>query len=586
MPKNNNKQPHNKTLQKSTPKVLSAKEVQSSFRLETTVDFADDAFVAVITPERIDAMMLTLQKIGVRRVSWHYFGDGHGGLLIPSGLNNGFRNYADTLSALDNNPLRVAVEAAHRHGMELYAYYKPYETGPAMSLPDGTPEAQEFGRIKQKGGWLTWLDRFVVEHPNLRIRHKPDDSVKDLSNVPICALKLVKRDDSPTRVTREHLQIWCSHLNYRYQQSNVDFAVHEAIEPCPRDVCDINGAVVTRQGDPVRTLTLSGFRLTAPYVLVTTDFTSGPGDFENIGTELLAALDSDGNAIPGVVAVGDGIWERDKVDFRNWGLLFDVGFGRSIMCFDDPKVSGYQKIGGVIGFTRGRNEFLPAALCESEPQVREYWLSCIREMLAAGVDGIDFRVENHSTHTDYYEEYGFNEVVLEECKRRGKIDNETVAIIRGEAYTQFIREANRLIASSGKRMRINLNIDWFRPDPPLSRRLAYSANINYDWKRWVDEGLLDEAILRMFALPFETVFTDSVVAEMVARCEKKGIPLVVNRYINTNYPAEFDQVRNDHRFSGFIIYETATFLKFNEHECRLENDAVAEVCRMMKDFKP
>ena len=558
-------------------------KAQPPFRLEALVDFPDDALAAVITPAHVDAMMLTLREMGVTRVSWAYYGDGHGGYLLPSGLDRRWRNCADTLIALEN-PLRIAAAAAKRHGLELYAYYKPYETGPALSLPDGSPEAREFGRIKQQGGWLTWLDPFVVENPHLRIRHSPDNSIKDLSSVPICALKLTKKDDSPTRITREHLQIWSSPLNYRYQPLDVDFSVHEQIEPSPKEVRNLNGAIVTRKGDPVRTLTLSGFQLTDPYILVTTDFADGPADFDNTGTDLLKPLDAEGHEIPGVFATGGTVWLKERVDFRSWGLIFDMGFSRSLMHLDAPNASGRQ---GLIAFTRGRNEYLPGALCETEPQVRDYWLSCIREILDAGVDGVDLRVENHSTHTDYDDEYGFNDIVLQECSRRGKADCETVAQVRGEAYTSFLCQAKSLIASHGKRMRINLNIDWFRPDPPPARRLAYPANIHYDWKHWVDQQLLDEGILRLFHLPFDALFSDPVAAEMITRCAKKSIPLTVNRYINPNYPAEFERVRKDDRFSGFILYETATCLSFkNQEGCTLENDVVAEVCRMMKEGMP
>jgi len=555
-------------------------EAHPSFCLEALVDFPDDALEATITPAHVDAMMSTLREMGVRRVSWGYYGDGHGGYMMPSGIDDHWHNYAETIKSL-GNPLRVAVESAHRHGLELYAYYKPYETGPGISLPDGSPEARAFGRIRQQGGWLTWIDPFVADHPDLRIRHKPDYCIKDFSSVPICALKLIKKDNSPTRITREHLQIWSSQLNYRYQQLNIDFTLNESVEPSPQDVRDINGALVTRKGDPVRVLTLSGFRLTDPYILVTTDFTDGQPDFENTGTDLLVALDEHNDAIPGVFATGGGVWEADRVDFRNWGLIFDMGFGRSLICLDKPNTSGRQ---GIIAFTRGRNEYLPGALCETEPQVRDFWLSCLREMLDAGVDGVDFRVENHGTHTDYYEEYGFNDVVLQKCAPEGQIDTDAMARVRGDAYTDFLRQAKQMIASDGKRMRINLNVDWFRPDPPPARRLAYPANIYYDWKRWVDEGLLDEGILRMFQLPFDTVFNDSVAAEMISRCEENGIPLTVNRYVNPNYPTEFKQVLQDSRFSGFILYETASFLRFNENgECALQNDTVSEVCKMMKD---
>ena len=208
-------------------------------------------------------------------------------------------------------------------------------------------------------------------------------------------------------------------------------------------------------------------------------------------------------------------------------------------------------------------------------------MSCIEEMLAAGVDGIDFRIENHGTHTDYEDEYGYNEAVLAECARRGSRDAETIAKVRGEAYTKFLRKAKALVASRGKQMRINLNIDWFRPDPPPPRRLAYPLNIDFEWRRWVEEGLLDEGILRLYHLPFDSIFSDPVAAEMIAKCEGKGIPLVVNRYINPGYPEEFARVLEDKCFSGFVIYEAASFLRFQDPPgCTVTNEVVRKICEM------
>ena len=422
----------------------------------------------------------------------------------------------------------------------------------------------------------------MVDNPELRIRHRPDASIADTTDVPICALKLIKADDAKTRISRDHLQIWTSQNNHRYQQCELDFQVREEVEPSPKDVRDVNGTLLTRQGDPVRVLTLSGFRLTSPYILVTTDFNDGEADFQNAGTELLVALDGENREIPGVFATGGAIWERDRVDFRGWGLIFDTGRGQSIIRLDESNESGQK---GLIAFTRGRNEYLPGALCETEPQVQAYWQSCLREILDAGVDGIDFRVENHGTHTDYCEEYGYNEAVLDACAQLGRTDEQTIAQVRGEAYTQFLRNAKQLIASRGKRMRVNLNIDWFRPDRPPARRLAYPANIHYDWERWIDEGLLDEAILRLYQLPFDSIFDDTISTAMIARCEQKDIPLTVNRYINPDYLEEFERIRHDGRFTGFVLYETATFLEFGpDGGCRVTNDSVADVCQRARDM--
>ena len=100
------------------------------FRLEALVDFVDDAITApqVLNSGHIDSLMARLAALGVRRVSWGYYGDGHGGWLMPADhaedYQGGWRRCADTYRNL-GNPLRVAVEAGHRHGLEVYAYFKP-----------------------------------------------------------------------------------------------------------------------------------------------------------------------------------------------------------------------------------------------------------------------------------------------------------------------------------------------------------------------------------------------------------------------------------------------------------------------------
>ena len=536
------------------------------FALESLVDFPDDALAAEqpITPQHIDAMMAMLRRCGVSRVSWGYYGDGHGGHFLPTMPTEGSLEplgrwdiYAKTVDVL-GNPLHVAVEAAHRHGIQLYAYYKPYETGVALVLPEGSPEARISGRLAHSGGRLAWLDRFVMDNPSLRIRRR-SDLPSDMGTPPIHAVKLIKRDASPTRVTKDHLQVWASASNYRYERLNLELDVRETVEPTQRDVCDVVGKLVTRAGDPVRVLTLSGFTLTEPYVLVTTDFTDGPADFENAGTDMLIALDGEGREIAGVLATGSTIWCEGQVNFRNWGLMFDYGFGRTLVRLDEPNGSGNK---GLIAFTRGRNEYLPGALCETEPRVREYWLSCIREMLDAGVDGVDFREENHSTHTDYPADYGYNAAVIEQCERRGGADPVTISEVRGDAYTEFLRHAKGLISSRGKRMRINLQTDYYRPNPPADRLLAYPANLDFQWRRWVDEGLMDEAIFRFFALPFECIYDDSVSREIINRCRDRGLPITVNRYIHPDSLLdEAKRTWRDGRFAGFILYETHSFLR-------------------------
>jgi hypothetical protein len=557
------------------------------FVLEALVDFVDDAILSPvpITRQHIDGMMQRLQELGVRRVSWAYYGDGHGGMLFPAEYQvkehpGGWKNCAAAYRELEN-PLKVAVEAGHRRGLKVYAYFKPYETGPAMMFPDGSPQASSMGLLPHQGGKLAWLSPFVKAHPELRIKRRVDDLPPDEKTAVVDTIRLVKKDDAPTRITKKHLQIWASKSNWQYQPKRVEFQLAETVEKAPREVRDNHGRVVTKVGQPVRVLTLKGLALTDKYILITTDFTDGDADFVNSGLALMTAFDHQGRAIHGVFATRHSVWAADLHDFREKGLDFDTGFGADKVKLDESNADGKH---GLIAFTRGRNDYLAGALCETEPQVQEFWLRCLEEMIAAGVDGVDFREENHSTHTDYPEDYGFNDVVLQQCgKLTGQALLDQVAVVRGNAYTEFLRKCRARLSAAGVKMRYNLQVDWLRSDRPRERALAYPANVDWKWQQWIHDGLMDEAILRFFHLKPDSVLADATTRQVIEGCQEKKLPVIYNCYLSSNHghlSERLQGVRQDGRFSGFILYETADIIRFGpEGACTISNSEVVEATK-------
>src|ERR1043166_375593 len=180
----------------------------NQFLLETLVDFPDDALRAPfpITERHIDAMMAALSEAGIPRVSWATYADGHGGYILPilgdrrnAAAYDNWQDYTRTLQILEN-PLRVATAAAHRYGMQMYGYFKPYENGPGVILPEGSPEAREWGRLEHLGGQLAWIDPFVLKHPHLRIKRRTDDLLPGIKDASIHAIRLIKKDDERTRI--------------------------------------------------------------------------------------------------------------------------------------------------------------------------------------------------------------------------------------------------------------------------------------------------------------------------------------------------------------------------------------------------
>jgi hypothetical protein len=541
------------------------------FLLSVLVDFVDDAGSGVYTPRRVDAMMRMFREMAIRRVYWIHYGDESvEGFWRPYGSPD-CQNRLGTIRAL-GQPIRVAVDAARRHGLEIYAFFKPYETGISMIFPEGSPEGRQYGEVPHLGSSLPCLMRVVREHPELRIRRRRDDLPPNVDRIPVHEIRLYGRTAAPTRIGKANLQIWTSEHNYRYQRKPVEFSFSSSVEPAPQDFLDLEGKTLAARGDPVRVLKLAGLHLSDRYILLTTDFDQGPGNFELSAVDMLQAFGPDGLRIP--ISIGAGgacggdssIWCQDKLDFRNWGIEFDIGFGRSVVKLDVPNRTGKL---GYVAFVRGRNEYLPAALCECYPEVQKLWLEQLRACLDAGVDGIDFRIENHCTHTDDPFSYGFNDIVLEEYQRRygqGSVDRKLLARIRGERYTAFLREAGRMIRARGKKMQLHLNVEFLRPDPRPSRYLAYPWNIDFDWRGWLREGLADEVTLRTFQYTPEFVLHDGFSQEVIAECQRRSLPLHYNRYTGvpdrptSAFVADLERIWHDGRFRGFIVYESANFL--------------------------
>ena len=145
-------------------------------------------------------------------------------------------------------------------------------------------------------------------------------------------------------------------------------------------------------------------------------------------------------------------------------------------------------------------------------------------------------------------------------------DPQQIAKYRGQQYTAFLWKARERIRARGKKTQLHLNVEFFRPDPRPSRRLAYPWNIEFDWRGWLKEGLADEATLRTFQYTPEFVLNDAFSKEVIAECQRHGVPMHYNRYMSvpgkpaSEYVKDLERIHRDGRFQSFIVYEASSFL--------------------------
>jgi hypothetical protein len=307
---------------------------------------------------------------------------------------------------------------------------------------------------------------------------------------------------------------------------------------------------------------------------------------------------ADGAALDRVVATHAALWVRPR-DFRTYGLEFDMGYGHLPIALDEPwkglksdpwkpfsgkdefeqeTLFGNGPTGGFVGFALGKNAFLPAAPCEAYPEVRALWLGWVTAMLDAGVDGVNLRISAHGCLSDEPEAYGWNPPVIAAYRRRfgdGPIDVTKLAAVRGDFYTAFLRQAAALVHARGKKLQVHLHAEAFRPEPVFGQQNGIPANIDFQWRRWLDENLVDEVYLRTSWFEaaedplgakgtqrsqLKRALADPIAEEMLRRSGEKHLPVTLNRYIGRaagleEYLDDLTLITRDERFAGFDVYE-------------------------------
>lgn len=135
-----------------------------------------------------------------------------------------------------------------------------------------------------------------------------------------------------------------------------------------------------------------------------------------------------------------------------------------------PETEFFQTHPEYTWVSKDGTKHVPGVPCYAYPEVREYRLKQVRELLEYDVDGIMFSPRSHSPWpgrskgggNEGARGYGFNEPVVKEYIRRyGKdpkesapdsLDELRFVQLKADFYNQFLREAKALASAAGKKL--------------------------------------------------------------------------------------------------------------------------------------
>ncbi|MFA6568807.1 MAG: hypothetical protein WCS96_11390 [Victivallales bacterium] len=531
-----------KVIVRSSPPAQSVYRPQKVERydLYSCIDFYDDLIKNPWTERTYRETMETYRRNRIKRVYFiDHFGYKSGfwderpqNRHYPSLVKNVHTTYCNA-----GDFLPAAVKAAHAAGLPLFAVLKPNDTAFYATLPEGSDDARRYGKIPRLGGPQFWSNHFTAEHPDFRTERDMSGVPADISMRVIGSIRLYAEACLDGKIDKSRLRLWVSPDNSSYQPYAGPLEMHATGGNVTLDRLLINEKffAVTVSDEPT-------YR------------------FGNRLRDLIEAYDDCGKRLP----ITYGYMDRSAInhdgngDWHVNGFAMDVP-GNAFGAMDDYFwLDGIRPLACGLGLVR----HLPGALEAAYPEVQSWWLRQVDACIAAGVDGIDFRIGSHNRTFDWAA-YGFNKPVVDAFKARYGVDilhepfdRQAWRELRGEFYTGFLREASARLRGAGKGVQAHVRADMQPPNWHTWKE------INYDWRCWMKDGLMDE--LTVMSQELRT----APAAGMAETARKAGIKVNYRPVINSLARMSSGPQRLSHLIreaceggaDGFIIYENESLM--------------------------
>ena len=533
-------------------------------KLIATTDYACNIGQCIFEKRHLDDMHKYMTSIGVTRHHWIYEPTWDHYDIYPDGFDL----------------LAEAVKSAHANGIEFYAEIKPFEGGgDGNTFPHTLPFPEGICALKDIRGIYTGARPFTTKHPHFSLKRRPGTY---RVNGTVTVIRLVKKDNKPTRIKPEHLSIWTSSTNNRFEKYNGPVSFRESVEWRP----------TYPKSQECRILHLEGLQIPDGhnYILIRCTLADRNGDFTNERGSIIEMQNKNGDTIPSIISTGKVDFEAHKRSATSplnekITRYFRLPEVREIFHNPEKGKWHYQNFysfdeniritvpytldkEGYIALACGKPEYMLGNLHPIYPEVRGHWLDMISHCLDKGMDGINIRTANHTRSPEDWE-YGFNDLVIEAAG--GKTDYPTIRKINGNAYTQFLREARDLIKNRGKSISIQLYSQMLMPDDRIGRSNYIPPNFEWQWETWVRE-IADELEFRgAWTLRPENLRQVVETFLEAARAANKPIYFQGNmKEISFNGPyhftrTEMDWIDKQPDFNGFVLYETNKFTQLNKN---------------------
>lgn len=511
--------------------------------VDVCIDFLDDLQTSAWSEQTFDAVMAYHKANGVRRIHFIYTCGAKGGWwdqLRRMRPDCAVQQNVDKTYDAVGDFLPATVKAAHAHGLEVIAVYKPYETAMGYTVPHGSEDARTIGKIPALGGMIWRSIDFTARNPHLRMERLMDDVPADLAERRVGRIVFTAEAGLDTRLDPDCLRLWVSHDNGCYRKLESGYSI------------ELDKTGWSHQ------LRIEGLSLTERFIAFEYKHGGRPPTFGNTVASVAQVFDTEGRLLPMTFSRAVNPPRDGKRNFAVDGFAMDAPG----TCMEDY----FWVDSGLWALGIGRERYISGALCPSYPEVQDFWMQQVENCIAAGADGVDLRLHHHNRTFDW-SAYGFGERVIADFKqlhgvdiRHEPFDREALRQLRAGYHTAFIRRASTRLRQAGRMVHAHVEMRQFPKQWPTY------MEIRFEWEKWLADGLLDEVTIKSF----RTVRSHFPL-EVIQRARAADVKVNICPYINdlvrhAEGPRQYAFLRRDAQSvhpDGFTIYENAAALKAN-----------------------
>ena len=583
--------------------------------LAPVIDFAAVTGIQKFTWEKLREQVKALKNMGFSRLyvvvdlpGYPMFSGGWAVRALGSAK-------LKSIQALDGDLNAAIAKVCREQNMEAIAIFKPYENGGMLSVPDDATVMEPGFRDKTATGTYLFFDKFVDEHPEMRVQRRNDYDADD-HRLPITKIEMefmldqyadpnvrgthMSSDIPDSAAPTPKINLWVSRNNGDYSLYQGDFSYSYKIGR--RTICDSNG-IVLGENKRCNVLTITGINIGEeyPYVAITLEdsrnmrlipysmirWYGGDKELKLTAATYVTTLQRKETHYPGQWTLQD-LPNYNNVNLTgitvNAGGTVTAKSNNSPLTWQDEAVARFYKTGFVFswygaghngngwkstalyGLARGKRQHMGGSLCEAYPEVRQYWLDAVRQLFDAGFAGVDVRFQNHSSMIMDYMNYGFNEPIVARYKELHGADPAAIPMtedvylklmkIRGDYFMLFLEDAAKLARERNSLLLVHLKDALEHPAcSSIWNQLCHwtMPKIALDWRRCVE--LADEITIKDY---YYKNYNPAAAGQIKDYAASLGKKIWVHCYYAQGdaYDETFLRtIQKDKRVSGILLYD-------------------------------